>query len=161
MIEDFALSKTYTLYDLTGSDSHPELVEENRSVASTSLAVRQKLVAAATLLLEPLTLQLGHKIVVTSGFRCNKLNNVTEGASVISQHMKGEAVDCAATGKEQLRLMQFLSRCQYAKSFSYLSFPPVDAALALSWHQFRVYPQRGFFHISLQTGVNDMQIDII
>lgn len=49
-------------------------------------------------LLEPLRKEFG-TVIISSGYRCTKLNNLVGGVSS-SQHLKGEAADIVVTDKE-------------------------------------------------------------
>lgn len=53
---------------------------------------RAALTALVTNILDPLREAYGKPIVVTSGFRCHRLNRAVGGVAK-SQHMKGEAAD--------------------------------------------------------------------
>ena len=51
--------------------------------------------------LEPLRRQVG-RVIITSGYRCEALNEAVEGARH-SQHQRGEAADIHVTGTEMCR----------------------------------------------------------
>ena len=59
--------------------------------------------------LEPLRVQLGRPIRITSGYRCPKLNKRIGGAAT-SQHMQGEAVDFEVPGMTTTEVMDFVRR---------------------------------------------------
>lgn len=59
--------------------------------------VRANLTALVANLLDPLREKWGKPIIVTSGYRCAKLNRAVGGASK-SQHLYGEAADIKAVG---------------------------------------------------------------
>lgn len=52
---------------------------------------------------------VGRPILITSGFRCVKLNNAV-GGSLTSQHLYAEALDIRANGKTASELFQILAR---------------------------------------------------
>lgn len=54
--------------------------------------IKENLLALVTNVLDPLRLEWGRPIVVTSGYRCPKLNKAKKGATQ-SQHMYGMAAD--------------------------------------------------------------------
>lgn len=58
-------------------------------------AEKANLVALVEKILDPLRTAWGAPVVVTSGFRCKRLNAVVGGASS-SQHVKGQAADIRA-----------------------------------------------------------------
>lgn len=51
---------------------------------------------------------VGRPILITSGFRCVKLNNAV-GGSLTSQHLYAEALDIRANGKTASELFQILA----------------------------------------------------
>lgn len=60
--------------------------------------------------LDPLRTKWGAPIIVTSGYRCDKLNKAVGGASS-SQHVKGQAADIRAVSDsryDNMRLLQCL-----------------------------------------------------
>ena len=59
--------------------------------------VRANLTALVANLLDPLREKWGKPIIVTSGYRCQKLNRAVGGASK-SQHLSGEAAAIKAVG---------------------------------------------------------------
>lgn len=60
--------------------------------------------------LEPLRAELGRPIIVTSGFRCAKLNKAVGGVSA-SQHMYGQAADLKVLSKDDgAKIMKILRR---------------------------------------------------
>lgn len=60
----------------------------------------------AEYLLEPIRVVLGSPIQITSGFRCEELNNAVGGAKN-SQHMRGLAADITAGGaKDNIELFE-------------------------------------------------------
>ena len=65
-----------------------------------------------TKVLEPLREHLGQPVVITSGFRSKRLNEVVGGVKN-SQHLRGEAADLMVEGEKQARdwirwMMDFL-----------------------------------------------------
>lgn len=58
------------------------------------------IIALMDLVYDPLCQHFGQEIFVSSGYRSLALNLITKGASVTSQHAKGEAVDLDQDGQE-------------------------------------------------------------
>lgn len=58
-------------------------------------------------ILDPLREEYGKPIVVSSGFRCKKLNHAIGGA-LTSQHCKGQAADIVATSNKELKRLFLL-----------------------------------------------------
>lgn len=80
--------KYFTLTELTRSATAKRLGIDN----TPSSAVRNNLEALVKNILDPLREAWGAPIVVTSGYRCEKLNKVVGGAKN-SQHLYGQAAD--------------------------------------------------------------------
>jgi len=80
--------KYYTMSELTSSPT-----ARRKGIDNTPNGVqRAALTALVTNILDPLREAYGKPIVVTSGFRCPRLNRAVGGVAK-SQHMKGEAAD--------------------------------------------------------------------
>lgn len=80
--------KYFTITELTKSATAKRNGIDNKPSAT----VERKLVALIEKVLDPLRDAYGAPIIVTSGYRCEKLNRLVGGAAS-SQHVKGEAVD--------------------------------------------------------------------
>lgn len=81
-------SKYFTLEEMTASPTAQRLGINNKPTADI-VAALQRLV---TNVLDPLREEWGAPIIVTSGYRCVKLNSVVGGARS-SQHTFGQAAD--------------------------------------------------------------------
>ena len=80
--------KYFTMSELTSSPT-----ARRKGIDNTPNGVqRAALTALVTNILDPLREAYGKPIVVTSGFRCPRLNRAVGGVAK-SQHMKGEAAD--------------------------------------------------------------------
>lgn len=80
--------KYFTIAELTKS-----LTAIRRNIDNTpSEEIRRSLTALVDNILDPLREAYGKPIIVTSGYRCDKLNKAVKGAAS-SQHVKGEAAD--------------------------------------------------------------------
>lgn len=60
-------------------------------------------------ILDPIREEYGGPIMVTSGFRCRRLNDVVKGSKT-SQHMKGEAADLVPVDGDTRRLFDVIRR---------------------------------------------------
>lgn len=90
-------------------------------------------------LLQPLRDALGESISINSGYRCKQLNDAV-GGSKTSQHMRGEAADCAIKGNAA-DLLDLLIK------------------LNISFDQALLYKSKNFLHLSLKReGTNRRQI---
>lgn len=82
------LSYNFTLNELTKSPTAKRLGINNEP----SEQELKQLMALCEKILQPIRDEYGEPIVVSSGFRCSKLNKAV-GGSPTSQHVKGEAAD--------------------------------------------------------------------
>jgi hypothetical protein len=82
------LSKHFTLDEMLKSPTAQRLGIDNTPDAEQLENLRD----LVEFILEPLRVHYGRPIIVTSGFRCPKLNKAVGGSST-SQHAKGQAVD--------------------------------------------------------------------
>lgn len=80
--------KYFTMSELTSSPTARRKGIDN----TPNVAQRAALTALVANILDPLREAYGKPIVVTSGFRCPRLNRAVGGVAK-SQHMKGEAAD--------------------------------------------------------------------
>lgn len=80
--------KYFSIQELTKSQTAKRLGINNEP----SKEVEASLTALVEKVLDPLREAYGHPIIVTSGYRCERLNKAVGGAGS-SQHVKGEAAD--------------------------------------------------------------------
>jgi zinc D-Ala-D-Ala carboxypeptidase len=77
--------------------------------------------------LDPLREKFGKPIVVTSGFRCAKLNR-SIGGSTSSEHMKGEAADIVSEDGDKLKNYQLGVMLYSGFSYGQLIFENVNVS---------------------------------
>lgn len=80
--------KYFTLYEMVNSPTAKRLGIDNTPTEK----IVENLQALVNNVLDPLRLEWGRPIIVTSGYRCPKLNNKIGGAQN-SQHLYGQAAD--------------------------------------------------------------------
>lgn len=129
------LTKNFELYEFIRSRKANELGINNYPPLTAQRALKN----LCEKLLQPLRDGLGKSITINSGYRCERLNKAV-GGSKTSQHMKGEAADCAIDGKAEDLLQLLLN-------------------LKLDFDQAILYESQNFLHLSLKAeGVNRKQI---
>lgn len=94
MIQNFQVSRYFNFYELTNSDSHPDLQEQNDDDCVPHL---YDLTIFAREILDEAREALGGPVRPSSGFRGPALNSVI-GGSPASKHCKGIACDIAQMG---------------------------------------------------------------
>ena len=100
--------KYFTIQELTKSATATRLGIDNTPDA----VVRYNLIALIEQVLDPLREAWGAPIIVTSGYRCERLNKAVGGATN-SQHRKGEAADIRTLSDsraDNMRLLRLLLR---------------------------------------------------
>lgn len=129
------LTKDFDLDEFTYSDTARKL-RLNNNPSHVEIGA---LLNLCEKLLQPLRDALGKPITINSGYR-NECINTLVGGSKTSQHMKGEAADCAIDGKA-IDLLQLL----------------LD--LELNFDQAILYKSKNFLHLSLKSsGANRKQV---
>lgn len=83
------LSKNLSLFEVTKSNTAIKLGIDN----SPTPEHLTNLVQVANNIFQPIRDHFGKPIFVSSGYRSKELNDNTPGASITSQHCKGEALD--------------------------------------------------------------------
>lgn len=123
--------KYFTFQELTKSATAKRKGIDN----SPSMQVRANLAALVEKVLDPLREAYGKPIVVTSGYRCEKLNRAVGGAAS-SQHVKGEAADIRSvqdTPEENKKLFDLIVKLklpfdqlinEYGFDWVHVSFGP-------------------------------------
>lgn len=95
--------KYFTIDELTRSATAKRLGINNQPNA----IYRVNLIALIENVLDPLREKWGMPIIVTSGYRCEKLNKAVGGSSS-SQHMKGQAADIRTVSDSRVDNMKLL-----------------------------------------------------
>ena len=117
------LSPNFSIEEFEQSDTAKRLGITNRAPEGARLC----LAALCQNVLQPLRDAYGKRLFVSSGFRCETLNNAVGGVPN-SQHLKGEAADIAHPNPQHL--LDILLRLNI----------PFDQAI--------LYPKRFFIHLS-------------
>ena len=96
----------FSIAELVKSDTATKCKIDNRP---TDGRIVENLTTLMTQVLEPARQQLGVPVIVTSGYRCEKLNKAVGGVAT-SQHLKGQAADLVCTRREDKeRLFEILA----------------------------------------------------
>lgn len=98
--------KYFTIKELTKSDT-----AKKHGISNTpNSQVKQNLENLVNFVLDPLRKAYGKPIIVTSGYRCDKLNQLVGGVKT-SQHCVGQAVDICSyvnTKEENKKLFDLI-----------------------------------------------------
>lgn len=94
------LTQNFTLEELIKSDTGSRLHIDN----TPNSDIIKNLKSLSETILQPIRDSYGKPIIVTSGYRCPKLNKAVGGSST-SQHLKGEAADLISDDNKALFLI--------------------------------------------------------
>lgn len=96
-INQMKLTQNFTLEELIKSDTANKYNIDNSPNEKTISTLK----SLCENILQPIRDKLGKAIIVTSGYRCEKLNKKVGGVST-SQHVKGEAADIECYDNKKL-----------------------------------------------------------
>jgi zinc D-Ala-D-Ala carboxypeptidase len=136
-MNDFKLSDHFGFFELTDSDEHPELVQENRDLCT--IQHRDNLRLLCKSLLEDIRDEYRRPVTMLSGFRCPALNEAANGSKK-SDHKDGRAGDFFIKGVSTRDVYLWIR----------------DRS-GLKWHELIYYPKKNFIHISSPKGQDDQQ----
>lgn len=125
------ISNNFTLEEFEKSETALAYGIDNAMPAN----LRENIVALVNNLLQPLCDNTGWSCLISSGYRCDRLNRKVGGADM-SQHTTAEAADCKFYIKENGRTV-FISTIQVMKKVN---------ELKLEFDQMIAYPS--FVHLS-------------
>jgi len=145
-MEDHRVSEHFTFNELTKSKDHPELVAANREYFAVE-PYYTRLVTFAEYTLEAIRFEVGGAVMVNNCARFPELNSAV-GGSPTSQHRFELPGPGAADIWSRIMSIERL-------------FELIEKKCQINWHQLRIYPNRGFIHISMPTGKNDGQVKIV
>lgn len=133
--------KYFTLKELMHSNValHNDIV--NLPPRHEEAKVYLNLIALVNSLLDPIFDKYATPMIITSGYRCERLNKLVGGAEN-SQHMKGEAVDFCFAGFNKKEMIEAFF--EIAEDFSY--------------DQLIYYREKGIIHISYSREENRYQV---
>lgn len=83
--------------------------------------------------LDPLRAKIGRPIIITSGYRCKRVNELV-GGSKTSQHMTGKAADIHVQGYTPQQMDMVYRTIQMYYDFDQLIFYPTKNIIHISWN---------------------------
>lgn len=83
--------------------------------------------------LDPLRARIGRPIIITSGYRSKRVNELV-GGSVFSQHMTGKAADIHVQGYTSQQMDIVYQTIQMCYDFDQLIFYPYKNIIHISWN---------------------------
>lgn len=83
--------------------------------------------------LDPLRAMIGHPIIITSGYRSKRVNELV-GGSIFSQHMSGKAADIHVQGYTPEQMDMVYRTIQMYYDFDQLILYPYKNIIHISWN---------------------------
>lgn len=83
--------------------------------------------------LDPLRAMIGRPIIITSGYRSKRVNELV-GGSIFSQHMSGKAADIHVQGYTPQQMDMVYRTIQMYYDFDQLIFYPSKNIIHISWN---------------------------
>lgn len=133
--------KYFSLEELMHSDVAVENGIVNEPPRQNAAKIYFNLVVLVDNLLEPILERFAAGMIITSGYRCKKVNKLVGGVDN-SQHMKGEAVDFCFVG---------FSKKEMAAAF-------FEIAEEFNFDQLIYYKKKGIIHASYKRKNNRHQV---
>lgn len=97
------------------------------------LAVLNNINALVENILDPLRAMIGRPIIITSGYRCQRVNELV-GGSKTSQHLSGKAADFYVQGYTSQQMDVVYQTIQMCYDFDQLIFYPSKNIIHISWN---------------------------
>lgn len=95
--------------------------------------VLENIKALVNNILDPLRARIGRPIIITSGYRSKRVNELV-GGSIFSQHMSGKAADIHVQGYTPQQMDVVYQTIQMCYDFDQLIFYPYKNIIHISWN---------------------------
>lgn len=122
ILAEFLYSDTANKHQVTNIPCDEEL-----------LAVLNNINALVDNVLDPLRAMIGSPIIITSGYRCQRVNELV-GGSKTSQHLLGKAADFHVQGYTPQQMDVVYQTIQMYYDFDQLIFYPSKNIIHVSWN---------------------------
>lgn len=122
VIAEFLRSSTAEKYRINNIPNDKELFK-----------VLSNIEALVNNVLDPLCAMIGRPIIITSGYRCQRVNELV-GGSKTSQHLTGKAADFHVQGYTPQQMDVVYQTIQMCLDFDQLIFYPSKNIIHVSWN---------------------------
>ena len=122
VIAEFLRSSTAEKYRINNIPNDKELFK-----------VLSNIEALVNNVLDPLRAMIGRPIIITSGYRCQRVNELV-GGSKTSQHLTGKAADFHVQGYTPQQMDVVYQTIQMCLDFDQLIFYPSKNIIHVSWN---------------------------
>ena len=125
--------KYFILAEFLYSDTANKHQVANIPCDEELLAVLNNINALVDNVLDPLRAMIAHPIIITSGYRCQRVNELV-GGSKTSQHLLGKAADFHVQGYTPQQMDMIYRTMQMYYDFDQLIFYPSKNIIHVSWN---------------------------
>ena len=125
--------KYFSIAEFLRSDAADEYQVSNMPADEELLAVLNNIKALVTNVLDPLRARIGRPIIITSGYRSQRVNELV-GGSKTSQHLTGKAADFHVRGFTPQQMNVVYQTIQMLFDFDQLIFYPSKNIIHVSWN---------------------------
>lgn len=125
--------KYFSVAEFLSSDEAENHQVSNMPADEELLAVLNNINALVTNVLDPLRAMIGRPIIITSGYRSQRVNELV-GGSKTSQHLSGKAADIHVQGYTPQQMNVVYQTILMRFDFDQLIFYPSKNIIHVSWN---------------------------
>lgn len=125
--------KYFSTAEFLRSDAAEKYQVNNIPSDEELLAVLTNIKALVNNILDPLRSMIGRPIIITSGYRSQRVNELV-GGSKTSQHLTGKAADIHVQGYTPQQMDVVYQTIQMCYNFDQLIFYPTKNIIHISWN---------------------------
>ena len=125
--------KYFSIAEFLRSDAAEKHQVSNIPSDEELLAVLNNINALVTNVLDPLRAMIARPIIITSGYRSQRVNELV-GGSKTSQHLSGKAADIHVQGYTTKQMDMVYRTIQMYYDFDQLIFYPLKNIIHISWN---------------------------
>ena len=125
--------KYFSIAEFFNSDAADKYQVSNMPADEELLAVLNNINALVNNVLDPLRARIGRPVIITSGYRSQRVNELV-GGSKTSQHLSGKAADIHVQGYTPEQMDMLYSTIQMYYDFDQLILYPHKNIIHISWN---------------------------
>lgn len=126
--------KYFSIAEFLNSDAADKYQVSNMPADEELLAVLNNINALVNNVLDPLRARIGRPVIITSGYRSQRVNELV-GGSKTSQHLSGKAADIHVQGYTPQQMDIVYQTIQMYFDFDQLIFYPSKNIIHISWNE--------------------------
>lgn len=125
--------KYFSIAEFLNSDTADKYQVSNMPADEELLAVLNNINDLVNNVLDPLRARIGRPVIITSGYRSQRVNELV-GGSKTSQHLSGKAADIHVQGYTPQQMDIVYQTIQMCFDFDQLIFYPSKNIIHISWN---------------------------